>query len=40
VSGLLYTLADTMPLWRNSAIGLLALVVIGCVWLYVQMYDQ
>jgi hypothetical protein len=40
VSGLIYTLADTLPIWRNSAVALLVAVVIGGVWLYVQVYDE
>lgn len=30
---------NTLPIWRDSAIALLAAVVIGCVWVYVEAID-
>ena len=30
----LYLAADTLPVWRDSAVVLLAGVVIACLWFY------
>ncbi len=34
LGGFLQALAGTITLWRDAAIVLLALIVIGCLWLY------
>jgi hypothetical protein len=37
MSEILYAAANYLPVWRDSAVALLALVVIGCLWLYVSL---
>jgi cytochrome c biogenesis factor len=36
LQSVLLTLADTLPWWRDSAIVILAGIVIGALWLYAE----
>lgn len=35
-----YDLANTIHVWRDLAIAFLALVVIGCLWLYASLWGE
>ena len=37
IQAALYALADTMHLWRDSAIAILAGIVIVCLYLFVEL---
>lgn len=39
LSGILWTLANTVTTWRDLAIAALAMLVIGCLWLYASLVD-
>lgn len=39
VATILYALADNLSLARDLAIALLAAIVIGSIWLYVELVD-
>ena len=38
IAELAHIAAQTLPIWRDAAIVLLALVIIGCLWLAAAVY--
>jgi hypothetical protein len=36
---ILKAVAETMPVWRDTVVAVLALVVIGCIWFYVEVIE-
>ena len=39
LSELVVIASATLPVWRDAAIVVLAGIVIGCIWLYVEALD-
>lgn len=40
IGGFLELAAEYLPVWRDMAVALLALMVIGCLWFYAAVLDQ